>query len=253
MTDARTSRRGILLVLGATLLGAPSGAVAQDVDRAAVRGADRSAVDADRASLVERLHRLVAEAEREELAVASRMEADNAPGAEAARDTLMDATRETRERLVALLDTVVLRTEWGGDELARLRRRYPASALFLRYEAELAMRDARFEAAVAVYDRLLAMRPDVAELHARRGAALEGLGRSSPAIVAYTRALEADPRDPEAFPALVRLRHDDGSLPALLAQVRRLRTLYPGLEMLRERETEILHRMGEPLRDTASS
>jgi hypothetical protein len=40
------------------------------------------------------------------------------------------------------------------------------------------------------------------------------------------------------------LRQENGTLVQLLEQVRRLRTIYPDLPKLAEREIEVLHRLG---------
>jgi tetratricopeptide (TPR) repeat protein len=158
-----------------------------------------------------------------------------------------------RRDLVALLDTIVLRTAWGADELRDLRRRYPASSVFLRYEAALASRDGRFGDALAAYDRLLSQRPADAALLRLRGDALVQLGRSEGAAAAYTRAFELEPTDTAGFGALLRLRREDGTLPQLLEQVRRLRLLHPDEVLLAEYETELLHRLGRHRDETTAA
>jgi tetratricopeptide (TPR) repeat protein len=56
---------------------------------------------------------------------------------------------------------------------------------------------ARFEGAIASYDRALALRPDFAEAHLKRGGALHALRRLDETLVAYDRALALMPNRAE--------------------------------------------------------
>ncbi|HEX5520241.1 MAG TPA: hypothetical protein VFX29_01045 [Longimicrobiaceae bacterium] len=242
--------RGSLAVLTGALLvlAVPAALVAQSAPAdplAAARRTLPSAPDSARAALSALLWQTIAEAERSEFALAQaldEMEVDN--GSAAASEALYDQVADGRTLLVALLDTVVLKTTWGANELARLRRRFPSSPLFLRYEARLASQNGEHAAALAVYTRLLGQRPADAELHTVRAGELEALGRATEATAAYTRAFELEPQSEPIFRALLRLREQDATLPALLEQVRRLRTLYPDVPNLAEHEIELLHRLG---------
>jgi tetratricopeptide (TPR) repeat protein len=162
----------------------------------------------------------------------------------AAADVQADVVGAARDELVALLDTIVLRTEWGAAELQRLRRQYPESPLFLHYEGELAVRDGRDSDAIIVFDRLLARRPADVALLRSRGASLARLGRTDESVASYARALELQPADGATFRTLIQLHRDAGSLQQLLEQVRRLRRLHPDISALVDYETEILHRIG---------
>jgi tetratricopeptide (TPR) repeat protein len=230
--------------VAASPLGAQQPSSAAD-PLSAVRRSLPAAPDSARTALSALLWQTIAEAEVSEFALAQSLDNLEAESpSTAVSDALYDQVAEGRRLLVALLDTVVLRTEWGADELARLRRRYPASPLFLRYEARLASQRGEHETALAVYSRLITQRPADVELHLAYASALDALGRTAEAVAAYTRAFELGPRDERVFRALVRLREEDGTLPALLAQVRRLRTLYPEVPNLAEHEIELLHRLG---------
>ena len=57
----------------------------------------------------------------------------------------------------------------------------------------------RLAEAIAVYDRILLLNPDLAEVHNNRGAALAGLERFTDAEGAYRRALALNPGYAEAF------------------------------------------------------
>lgn len=190
------------------------------------------------------LRELIEEAElvETELARTLGQPMDSASGA--GNDLLHAEITKGRERLTSVLDSVVLRTEWGAEELKLLRQQYPVSPLFLRYEAKLASRDGDHAAALDLYTRLLSRRQSDPSLHAARARELELLGRVDAAIGAYSMAFELAPDDDHPFRELVRLRQLNETLPSLLAQVRRLRSLQPDLIELREHEMEVLHRLG---------
>jgi tetratricopeptide (TPR) repeat protein len=245
-------RAGPLLVL---VLGCMAAATVRPLDAqqthtaadplAAVRQSLPAAPDSARGALSALLWETIAKAEASEFALAQALNVEEVDSTSAAAsEVLYDSVADGRVLLVALLDTVVLKTEWGAGELTRLRRRYPSSALFLRYEARLASQRGEHEIALAIYTRMLGQRPSDAELHISQAKELEALGRTTEAAAAYTRAFELEPSDEALFRALVRLREQSETLPALLEQVRRLRTLYPDTPGLAERETEILHRLG---------
>jgi tetratricopeptide (TPR) repeat protein len=148
-----------------------------------------------------------------------------------------------RETLTMVLDTVIFETSWGAEELERLRRTYPRSAFFRRYEADLAYRKGRLEDALGGYDHLLALQSRNVDLQTARAETLAALGRPVEARAAYTRILELTPGAEEPFRALIELHQGEGTLSALLEQVRRLQILHPDLEELIEREIELLHRL----------
>lgn len=196
-----------------------------------------------RIALAEALWEAVREVGAAELRLAQSLESSDSIQPEAQRE-IADRTVEARELLTALMDTIVFETDWGRAELDRLRRRFPTSSFFMRYEAESRKREGDLEGALALVDRLLGMRPSVAELQRERGLLLEELGRAEEAIVAYTLALELAPGDEGSFRALVRLRQANGTLDALLEQIERLRAIHPEMQELVEREREVQHRLG---------
>jgi predicted Zn-dependent protease len=200
--------------------------------------------DSSRALLRGLLAEAIARVEGTELSMLDAYERSDTPTAAADQERAGAAVSTAREELTVLLDTIVLRTSWGEAELERLRRAHPGSIVFLRYEAQLAVRDGRDDDAVAVYDRLLALRRADAELLRLRGEALGRLGRSAAAIASFSRAFEIEPGAEPTFRALLRLRREDGTLPELLHQVRRLRLLHPDVAALAEYEAELVHRIG---------
>ncbi|MEJ2185270.1 MAG: hypothetical protein P8Z36_04950 [Gemmatimonadota bacterium] len=157
----------------------------------------------------------------------------------ARRGALLAALRQA-------LDIVVLRAHDGDAELARLRRTYPESALLDRYAARRAVLDGRLAEAADRYDALVHDAPADTTLQRERAALLVRLDRTADAIAGYERVLEMRPEDPNAFHALLRLRGANGSLQALLAQVRRLRVRLPDSPVLLDHEIELLHRLGRP-------
>lgn len=157
---------------------------------------------------------------------------------------LLDRRERMLAQVRAALDTAVLQTAWGEQELASLRVAYPQSTLLDRYEARLASRQGRDSLALARYEALLRRDPTDSELQRARGLVLERGGAGREAAAAYARALELDPESDSTFRALVRLRQASGTLDQLLAQIRRLRIARPESDVLVEREIEVLHRLG---------
>jgi tetratricopeptide (TPR) repeat protein len=155
---------------------------------------------------------------------------------------------ERREQVLKLvrsaLDTVVLHTSWGRTELAQLRLAYPYSALLERYVADVAAAGGSDTVALATYDRLLRRDAANPELQVERAALLDRMGRSAEAIDAYARALDLDPENERVFRTLGELRQRQGTLDALLEQVRRLRRRLPDSRVLGEHEIEVLQRLG---------
>lgn len=144
------------------------------------------------------------------------------------------------------LDVVVLRAADGDAELARLRRTYPESSLLDRYAARRAVLDGRLAEAADRYDALVHDAPADTMLQRERASLMARLNRTADAIAGWERVLDMRPEDPNAFHALLRLRGADGSLEALLAQVRRLRVRLPDSGVLLDHEIELLHRLGRP-------
>lgn len=163
---------------------------------------------------------------------------------DSARLTGMDERRTATQTLVdSLLERVVLGTPWGGRELERLRDRYPGSRVLDRYAARLRLRDGEPRAALRLLDRLLAREAGDAGLHVLRGRALEALEREDDAWLAYLRAFDLAPAADAAFRALLRIA-GPGEMIELLEHVRRLRRLSPETDALRDREIELLQRLG---------
>ena len=196
-----------------------------------------------------RLHRevraAIARLADAELAVTARLHArtdsSSAPTIDpAARDRHAKALVTAR----ALLDTVVMQRPWGGAMLQSLRAEHRGSALLDRYDAALAARDGRLGAALERYDALLHHHSTDAELHRERGDVLRTMGDAEGAIAAWERALELMPEDEAAYDRLRAAHTDAGSLELLLAQVRRLRVRRAESTILRDREIELLHRLG---------
>lgn len=166
-------------------------------------------------------------------------EATHTVAAGARRAALLAALRQA-------LDVVVLRADDGDAELARLQRTYPGSALLDRYAARRAVLDGRLAEAADRYDKLVHDAPADTMLQRERAAVMVQLDRPADAIAGYERLLDMRPEDPNAFHALLRLRGADGSLQALLAQVRRLRVRLPDSPVLLDHEIELLHRLDRP-------
>ncbi|MFO7894585.1 MAG: hypothetical protein R6U63_12690 [Longimicrobiales bacterium] len=163
---------------------------------------------------------------------------------DSARLTGMDERRTATQTLVdSLLERVVLGTPWGGRELERLRDRYPGSRVLDRYAARRHLQEGEPRDALRLLDRLLARDAGDAGLHVLRGRALEALERENDAWLAYLRAFDLEPAADAPFRALLRIAGPREMI-ELLEHVRRLRRLAPEVDALRDRETELLQRMG---------
>lgn len=224
---------GALAAGGLANLGSAPGVAAQE------NPAEPGSVPADRAEVPEALAAAVREVAELELQVL-----EGVPDTAAAR-VLEAAVVEARAELERLLDRHVMAADRGPAVLASLRQRYPGAMILDRYAADLALRDGRPADAVDRYRRLLALRPDDAAIHRGLARAYEATGRTDQARAAYRRAFDLDPSSEAAFRGLVRLTPDAAGLEAVLRQVRRLRELAGGGELL-EREVELLHRLGRP-------
>jgi tetratricopeptide (TPR) repeat protein len=154
-----------------------------------------------------------------------------------------EGVEDLRATLDSLLERVVLHTRWGGEELDRLRSRYPGAVILERYAARLALHEGRHAEALRQIDRLLARSPGDAALHRLRADALEALNRRDDARMAYLRALDLAPGSEPTFRALLRLA-DSSGLPSLLEHIRRMRRMEPDRAVLLDREIELLQRMG---------
>jgi len=75
--------------------------------------------------------------------------------------------------------------------------RHPVPRLF--DEAIAYHRAGRFAEAIALYREILAVKPDLAEIHNNVGHALAALGNLEAAITAFRRAVELKPHNPEAL------------------------------------------------------
>ncbi len=157
---------------------------------------------------------------------------------------IMSDRQRAREKTEALLDTVVFGAAWGPRELAVLRREYPLSPTVLRVSARLAEREERLEEALAIYARLL--RDDATNVELQRASANANAraGRSEAARLGFSRALELAPDDSISFRELVRLHDAAGTLPDLLARVRRIAPRQANARVADDRQIELLHRLG---------
>jgi predicted Zn-dependent protease len=155
--------------------------------------------------------------------------------------SLKDTTAVGMRRTEALLDTVVLQRAWGARALNALRRRYPASAMLLEFDARRATREERWDDALAMRERLIRLAP--ADTTVQRGYAelLERAGKNEEAKRAYLRWFETAPENDAPFRALLRLHADYNDL---LERVQRMKIRLPDTQLLKEHETELLHKLG---------
>lgn len=189
------------------------------------------------------LEAAIAELQRAEIAAVQNFGDGSLEQLNAAAPVIQEhAQRLTRVR--ALLDTVVFTTPTGPEYLARLRARYPSSALFELVAARLFVGTGRADSALIVLERVAFRMPASLDVQVGLADAHEALGDTAEAIRALTRALEIEPSDEAIFERLLALRRAEDSLNQLLAQVRRLQLRLPDARRLIEREVELLHRLG---------
>ena len=89
------------------------------------------------------------------------------------------------------------------ESAVRLDPRAPEA---LDHLALVRFRQQRYAAALELYERLLEITPDAAQVHANRGAALYYLGRIDAAVRGFERALSLDPALETARSALEEIR-----------------------------------------------
>jgi tetratricopeptide (TPR) repeat protein len=137
--------------------------------------------------------------------------------------------------------------EAGGAGRAAVRRagRAPdAHELVRRGAVRAALADGDAAAALAAVETLAGAAPRDTQLLRWRAEALDALGLAEPARAARQARWELAPEDPDAWRDLVAAHVQAGTLAQLRAGVERLRLLYPQSRVLREREIEVLHRLG---------
>jgi tetratricopeptide (TPR) repeat protein len=122
----------------------------------------------------------------------------------------------------------------------------PNYAPLWRELAGAQMRLLRFDAAVASYDRLIALQPDEADAFNNRGAALLRLTRPADALASFDAALALRPDLPEALcnqgNALLALGH----VPEALASFDRALQVRPDLAQAAHHRAEALERLARP-------
>ena len=161
----------------------------------------------------------------------------------AARRTIPD-TADVEPRVRALLDSLVLGSARGDDEVRALRGAWPASPLLAEYDARSALQHGRFDVARLILDTLTRDRPAEVPLQRLRAEALARAGHATEAARAYALLLDLAPEDQAAWRALLELRAGTTGMEQLLAQVRRLRVRLPDSALLTEHEVELLERLG---------
>lgn len=157
---------------------------------------------------------------------------------------VLERQAELRETVQAVLDTVVLQTDWGPAELERMRQGFPDAAILDRYAARLAAHQGRDSAALAMTRELLRRFPQAVELHRDLARLVERTRGGKASLAAWRQALELEPEHEPTFRASLAAHRAAGRLDALLEQVERLRGIDRGSRVLAEFQIELLHRLG---------
>lgn len=98
----------------------------------------------------------------------------------------------------------------------------------------------RFEDGIALFDRAVAARPQLADAWSNRGAALNRLGRRAEALASFDRAVACDPRHTGALNNRGRLQADMGRLQEALADHEAAWSIRPDLDALHGRAAALL-------------
>jgi len=141
------------------------------------------------------------------------------------------------ERLVSLIGTA-----------------YQRAGLIFRALGEEERAVESLEAAIAAYDRALAMDPRNTLAHHNRGVALSDLGRFEEALAAYDRTLEIDPRDADAHNSRGTLLCDHLGRPGeALAEFDRTIEINPGYRSAHSNRGNALNYLGRTEEALAAS
>lgn len=157
---------------------------------------------------------------------------------------ILERQAELRETVGAVLDTVVLETDWGPAELRRMQESFPDAAILDRYAARLAAHEGRDSAALAMTRALVRRFPQAVELHRDLAALVERTRGPEAALDVWRHALELAPEHEPTFRSALTAHRDADRLGALLAQIQRLRTIDRESRVLAEYQIELLHRLG---------
>lgn len=157
---------------------------------------------------------------------------------------LLERQAELRATVGAVLDTVVLETDWGPAELERMRKGFPDAAILDRYAARLAAQEGRDSAALAMTRSLTRRFPEAVEVHRDLARLIERTRGPQAALDAWRHALELEPGHEPTFRAALAAHRKAGRLETLLDQVVRLRAIDAESRALAEYQIELLHRLG---------
>ncbi|MFW5947282.1 MAG: tetratricopeptide repeat protein, partial [Gemmatimonadota bacterium] len=127
-----------------------------------------------------------------------------------------------RETVAAVLDTMVLETDWGPSELERLQDGFPDAAILDRYAARLAARQGRDSTALAMTRDLIRRFPEAVELHRDLARLIERIRGPEAALDAWRHALELEPDHEPTFRAALAAHREAGRLEVNLPSWRSL-------------------------------
>jgi tetratricopeptide (TPR) repeat protein len=133
-----------------------------------------------------------------------------------------------------------------GAEIERLLSRFPDDAEFLEMLAEILVARGKKRRALAAYDRLIAVKPDVdGEVYLRRAIAHARLRQVRKAFDDAKRAVERSPKNAKAWAALAVYRtHVEGDDERALVELNRAVKLAPGDTTARYQRAVLLMNRG---------
>jgi tetratricopeptide (TPR) repeat protein len=92
------------------------------------------------------------------------------------------------------------RVDWARSELAKLSREFPKNALYLYWQGRLDYDAQQYTDAIAKYERVIALDPDMMRAYDNLGLCYDYLGRFDEAVKYFSRAVELNRKQPQPSP-----------------------------------------------------
>ncbi len=245
MTRALTA--GLLALAAAVLVAAPM--AAQAAPRPGAPAGTRPPTQARATPAVDSVHLPTVRALRAALADAAGADRELLPSdasstLRAADDAVLDRRARARARIASGLDSLLDAGPAGRAAIQVLAAEWRGSDQVRRAEVRAAERATDAPEVLHLAEELLRESPRDTQVVRWRAQALGALGREADAVRAWQARFELAPEDESAWRDALRAHAAAGTLERLRQAVGRLRLIHPESRAVREREIEILHRLG---------